>query len=127
MAEAERCFPDFMTKIEQSARAHGLDEVSTVVRMTGCPNGCARPFVAEIGMVGKGPGSYNLMLGGDGRGVRLNRLYRENLKETEIVKVLDALFERYARERLERECFGDFTVRAGVVSAVVNPTEDYHD
>jgi len=127
MAEAERCFPDFMTKIEQSASAHGLDEVSTVVRMTGCPNGCARPFVAEIGLVGKGPGSYNLMLGGDGRGVRLNRLYRENLKETEIVKALDKLFERYARERLEQECFGDFTVRAGVVSAAVNPAEDYHD
>lgn len=126
MAEAERCFPEFMTKIEQLAAAHGLDHLNTVVRMTGCPNGCARPFVAEVGLVGKGPGSYNLMLGGDGRGLRLNRLYRENLKQAEILDELDGLFTRYAAQRLEREGFGDFTVRTGLVPAVLNPAEDFH-
>ena len=127
MAEAERCFPEFMTRIEQLAVAYGLNEMGTVIRMTGCPNGCARPFVAEVGLVGKGPGSYNLMLGGDGRGLRLNRLYRANLKEAEIVAELERLFKRYAEERLDRECFGDFTIRAGLVPAVVNPAEDFHD
>ena len=126
MAEAERCFPEFMTKIEQLAAAHGLDHLNTVVRMTGCPNGCARPFVAEVGLVGKGPGSYNLMLGGDGRGLRLNRLYRENLKQAEILDELDGLFTRYAAQHLEREGFGDFTVRTGLVPAVLNPAEDFH-
>jgi sulfite reductase (NADPH) hemoprotein beta-component len=126
MAEAERCFPAFISQIEQLAANHGLKELGTVIRMTGCPNGCARPFVAEVGLIGKGPGSYNLMLGGDGRGLRLNRLYRENLKEAEILEELNRLFERYAAERLDRECFGDFTVRAGLVPAVVNPAEDFH-
>jgi sulfite reductase (NADPH) hemoprotein beta-component len=95
--------------------------------MTGCPNGCARPFVAEIGLVGKGPGSYNLMLGGDGRGLRLNRLYRENLKAAEILAELDLLFARYAGEREENERFGDYTLRVGLVRAVVDPAEDYHE
>jgi len=126
MAEAERCFPEFMTEIEQLAGAHGMSDLGTVVRMTGCPNGCARPFVAEVGLIGKGPGSYNLMLGGDGRGLRLNRLYRENLKQVEILQELDRLFKRYAEERHERERFGDFTLRAGLVPAVVNPGEELH-
>ncbi|MCB1763008.1 MAG: sulfite reductase, partial [Gammaproteobacteria bacterium] len=75
----------------------------------------------------KGPGSYNLMLGGDGRGLRLNRLYRENLGQAEILEELDRLFRRYAGERRERERFGDFTLRVGLVPAVVNPVEDFHD
>lgn len=127
MAEAERCFPTFMSRIEQLLQAHGLDQLGTVIRMTGCPNGCARPFVAEVGLVGKGPGSYNLMLGGDGRGLRLNRLYRENLKEAEILRELDSLFGRFTTERRAQECFGDFLLRVGLVPAVVDPKEDFHD
>jgi len=83
--------------------------------------------VAEVGLVGKGPGSYNLMLGGDGRGLRINRLYRENLKQAEILQELDNLFIRYAEAHLAQESFGDFTVRVGLVSAVINPAEDFHD
>ncbi|MCB1852449.1 MAG: assimilatory sulfite reductase (NADPH) hemoprotein subunit [Gammaproteobacteria bacterium] len=127
MSEAERCFPEFISALERLVTTHGLNDQRIVVRMTGCPNGCARPFVAEIGLVGKGPGSYNLMLGGDGRGLRLNRLYRENLGQAEILEELDRLFRRYAGERRERERFGDFTLRVGLVPAVVNPVEDFHD
>ena len=127
MAEAERCLPELMTEIEQLAASHGLPDLTTVIRMTGCPNGCARPYVAEIGLVGKGPGSYNLMLGGDGRGLRLNRLYRENLKQAGILQELDRLFKRYAGERLDRESFGDFTLRVGLLPAVLDSREGFYD
>lgn len=95
--------------------------------MTGCPNGCARPYLAEIGLVGKGPRIYNLFLGGDGQGTRLNRLYRENVDEAAILAELDSLFARYAKERQPGERFGDFVIRAGVVQRVDNPARDFHD
>ena len=93
MAEAERYFPDLVGKVEQLATRHGIDERAIVMRMTGCPNGCARPFVAEIGFVGKGPGRYNLLLGGDGCGRRLARLYRKNLNEADLLETLGKLFQ----------------------------------
>jgi sulfite reductase (NADPH) hemoprotein beta-component len=127
MAESERYFPDLLTKIEGLAADHGVGDVPMVMRMTGCPNGCARPFVAEVGLVGKGPGRYNLMLGGDGKGSRLNRLYGENLSEPEILAALEALFRRFASERQEGEGLGDFSIRAGLVRPVLNPVEDFHD
>ncbi|HYN77188.1 MAG TPA: sulfite reductase, partial [Lamprocystis sp. (in: g-proteobacteria)] len=123
MAEAERSFPDLLDRIEPLAARHGLGELPIVMRMTGCPNGCARPFVAEVGLVGKGPGRYNLMLGGDGTGLRLNRLYRENLSEAEILTALDGLFERFAAEREPGERFGDFSIRAGLVRPMRNPAQ----
>ncbi|MCG8428352.1 MAG: sulfite reductase, partial [Chromatiales bacterium] len=126
MAEAERYFPDFMEKVEALTAKHDIADSSIVIRMTGCPNGCARPFAAEIGLVGKGPGRYNLMLGGDGSGLRLNRLYRKNLTEAELLETFDGLFQRYAAERETGERFGDFTVRAGIVEPVINPAEDFH-
>jgi sulfite reductase (NADPH) hemoprotein beta-component len=127
MAESERYFPELLDKIERLAAGHGLAEVPIVMRMTGCPNGCARPFVAEVGLVGKGPGRYNLMLGGDGTGLRLNRLYRENQNEAELLAILDGLLQRFAAERLPDERFGDFSIRAGLVRPVVNPLEDFHE
>ncbi|MCB1755458.1 MAG: assimilatory sulfite reductase (NADPH) hemoprotein subunit [Gammaproteobacteria bacterium] len=126
MAEAERYFPAFLDKIEQLEARHGVAGQGVVIRMTGCPNGCARPFAAEIGLVGKAPGRYNLMLGGDGTGQRLNRLFRENLDETDILAELDELYRRYAAERNKGERLGDFAVRSGLVRAVDNPAEDYH-
>lgn len=116
MAEAERYFPEFIDKVDQLSHKHGIDKQAVVIRMTGCPNGCARPFVAEIGLVGKGPGRYNLMLGGDGKGKRLNRLYRENQNESELLQQFDQLFARYAEQRQPDEGFGDFSVRVGLVS-----------
>lgn len=127
MAESERYFPGLLTKIEGLAADHGVGDVPVVMRMTGCPNGCARPFVAELGLVGKGPGRYNLMLGGDGRGLRLNRLYGENLSESEILAAVEALFRRFAAERQDGEGLGDFSIRAGLVRPVLNPVEDFHD
>ncbi|MES9997920.1 MAG: assimilatory sulfite reductase (NADPH) hemoprotein subunit [Candidatus Thiodiazotropha lotti] len=127
MAEGERYFPDLMNRIEQITATYGIEKSTIVMRMTGCPNGCARPYVAEIGLIGKGPGRYNLQLGGDGTGLRLNRLYRKNLNEHELLKTLDHLFKLYAEKRLANEGFGDFTIRYGLVKPVINPAEDYHD
>jgi sulfite reductase (NADPH) hemoprotein beta-component len=91
--------------------------------MTGCPNGCARPYVAEIGLVGKAPGRYNLYLGGTADGGRLNRLYRENLDEAGILEILDALLGRYAQGRQAGERFGDYLIRAAIVEPVAHGLE----
>jgi sulfite reductase (NADPH) hemoprotein beta-component len=114
MAEAERYLPDLVDRIEALLAAHDLGDAPIGLRISGCPNGCSRPYLAEIALVGKAPGRYNLMLGADARGQRLNRLYRENIDEPEILRTLDALFARYADEREAREGFGDFLLRAGV-------------
>ena len=127
MAEAERYFPSLLDKIETLATQNGLDDMPLVMRMTGCPNGCARPFVAEVGLTGKGPGSYNLYLGGDGTGTRVNRLYRENIREQEILATLSSLFQRFAVEREDGERFGDFVIRSGTVNPVIDPANDFHD
>ncbi|QDE82044.1 assimilatory sulfite reductase (NADPH) hemoprotein subunit [Myxococcus xanthus] len=122
MAEAERYLPAFVGRLEDRLRAHGLQDANLLLRITGCPNGCARPYLAEVGLVGKAPGRYNLHLGGDARGQRLNRLYRENIDEDAILAALEPLFEGYARERQPGEGFGDFVVRAGhVPSPAVQP------
>jgi len=126
MGEAERAFPGIVSRLEALAQRHRLGDLDLVLRVTGCPNGCARPYAAEVGLVGKGPGRWNLMLGGDGIGRRLNRLYRENLDQDGIVSALDPLFERFARERDGGERFGDFVIRTGVVAPVIHPAEDYH-
>jgi sulfite reductase (NADPH) hemoprotein beta-component len=93
--------------------------------MTGCPNGCARPYVAEIALVGKNLGKYNLYLGGGFAGDRLNKLYRENIGEHEILACLEPMIRRYAQERIAGERFGDFTIRAGYVKATVQG-KDFH-
>lgn len=122
MAEAERYLPDFNAKLQPLLEAHGLVDTPIVLRLSGCPNGCSRPYLAEIALVGKAPGRYNLMLGGDHRGQRLNTLYRENITEPEILAALDPLFARYAAERAGGEGFGDFLHRAGVVALPPYPT-----
>jgi sulfite reductase (NADPH) hemoprotein beta-component len=115
MAEAERYLPGFGRQVEQLLERHGLRDEPLVLRITGCPNGCARPYLAEVALVGKAPGRYNLHLGGDGRGQRLNVLYRENVDEPAILATLDAAFARFAAERHPGERFGDFAWRAGLV------------
>lgn len=117
MAEAERYLPQIVGRLEERLAAHGLQDEKILLRITGCPNGCARPYLAEIALVGKTLGRYNLYLGGDVRGQRLNRLYRENIDEAGVLGALDPLFAAYARERRPGEGFGDFTVRAGHVSS----------
>ncbi len=115
MAEAERYLPDLITRIEERLALHGLAGTPLLVRVTGCPNGCARPYLAEIGLVGKAPGRYNLHLGGDAAGQRLNTLYRENVGEAAMLAALDPLFARYAAERQTAERFGDFLWRSRIL------------
>lgn len=99
MAESERYLPSLLGRIEAILAAHGLSEEPITIRMSGCPNGCSRPYIAEIGLTGRAPGKYNLYLGGGFHGDRLNRMIRENVGEAVILEVLDEVLGRYARER----------------------------
>jgi sulfite reductase (NADPH) hemoprotein beta-component len=125
LAESERYLPDLMTALDERLAAHGLSADDIVIRMTGCPNGCARPYLAEIGLVGKGPGRYNLYLGAAFDGSRLSKLYAEDLEHDGIVGALDPIFGAYAAERERGERFGDFTIRAGFVAKTGNGA-DFH-
>ena len=115
MAEAERYVVAFSARVDELLVRHGLAGEAVSVRITGCPNGCARPYVAEIGLIGKAPGRYNLMLGSDALGARLNVLYRENIDESTILAALDPLFAGWAAGRQVAESFGDWCVRSGAV------------
>ncbi|WP_404404349.1 assimilatory sulfite reductase (NADPH) hemoprotein subunit [Jeotgalibacillus malaysiensis] len=125
MAESERYLPTLVDKLEDILDEAGLREEEIVIRMSGCPNGCSRPALAEIAFIGKAPGKYNMYLGGGFTGNRLNRLYRENIGEEEILDTLRPLFIEYATEREEGEHFGDFVIRAGHVKAVQSGL-DFH-
>ncbi len=118
MAESERYLPDLITKIETLLDTHGLKDEPITLRMTGCPNGCARPYIAEIGLTGRAPGKYNLYLGGGFHGERLNKMYLENVGERAILEALDKTLGDYARDRKPGEHFGDFAIRAGYVTEV---------
>jgi sulfite reductase (NADPH) hemoprotein beta-component len=114
LAESERVFPKILAKIEDAQAEAGFPGEELVVRMTGCPNGCARPYNAEIGFVGKAPGKYNLMLGGNREGTRLARLFKESVPADEIPVVIGALFQQYAKERKAGQAFGDWVDQAAV-------------
>jgi sulfite reductase (NADPH) hemoprotein beta-component len=126
MAEAERYLPKLIDKIEEIVDENGLRNEEINVRMTGCPNSCARPTLGEIAFIGKAPGKYNMYLGAAFDGSRLSKMYRENIGEAEILEELKVLLSRYAKEREEGEHFGDFVVRVGVVKAVTDGT-NFHD
>ncbi|KAM5441519.1 Sulfite reductase [NADPH] subunit beta [Microsporum ferrugineum] len=119
MAESERYLPILITKVESYLEENGLSRESIVMRMTGCPNGCARPWLAEVAFVGKAYGAYNMYLGGGYHGQRLNKLYRSSIKEAEILEIMKSLLKRYALERNtegeQPERFGDWCIRAGVI------------
>ncbi|MFU8832048.1 MAG: NADPH-dependent assimilatory sulfite reductase hemoprotein subunit [Wenzhouxiangella sp.] len=123
MAEAERYLPDLVTRIEELAARHGIEEQPITMRMSGCPNGCSRPYLAEIGLVGRAPGRYNLYLGAAADGSRLNRLDLDNADESRILSRIDDLFARYSSEREPAEHFGEFLVRADVIRAVIHGSE----
>lgn len=116
MAESERYLPVLITKLEQALEDNGLSQDSLVMRMTGCPNGCARPWVAEVAFVGKAYGAYNMYLGGGYHGQRLNKLYRSSIMEEEILEIMKDLLARWSKERKEGEHFGDWTIRAGIIN-----------
>lgn len=118
MAESERYLPSLLDKVELILEENGLREEDIVIRMTGCPNGCARPMLAELAFIGKAPGKYNMYLGGGFSGSRLNKLYKENIGEAEILDALRPILAHYAKERKAGEHFGDFVIRAGYVQEV---------
>ncbi|KAI9360694.1 hypothetical protein BD770DRAFT_384647 [Pilaira anomala] len=126
MAESERYLPTLVGHLEGAIESAGLKDDAITIRMTGCPNGCARPYVAEIAFVGKAPGTYNVYLGGGHKGERLNKLYKESLKEEEILSEINPIIKRYALERQAGEPFGDFVIRAGYVKKTITGT-DFHE
>ncbi len=119
MAEAERYLPAATATIDSLMQKHGVGGEPLLFRISGCPNGCSRPYLAEIALVGKAPGRYNLHLGGGRDGTRLNQLYRENVDEQGILEALDPLFAAWAREREAGEDFGDYLHRSGRLEAPV--------
>ena len=111
LAESERVMPDIITRIERLLAEIGLAKEEIIIRMTGCPNGCARPYTAELALVGRAPGKYQLYMGGNESSTRLNRLYKESVKNEDLAAELRPLFTQFARERLGAERFGDFCQR----------------
>lgn len=127
MAEAERYLPEAVRRMEDILTAHDLADESIIFRITGCPNGCGRAMLAEIGLVGKGPGKYNLHLGGNREGTRIPRMYRENIGEDEIFAEIDTLVTQWSEEREAKESFGDFVIRAGIIKPVVDSARDFYE
>lgn len=127
MAEAERFLPEFVTDVEDILEKHGLDDDENIIlRVTGCPNGCGRAMLAEIGLVGKAPGRYNLHLGGNRNGTRVPKMYRENITVAQIMDEMDSLVGQWALERQPNEGFGDFTIRAGIIDEVKISMRDFY-
>jgi sulfite reductase (NADPH) hemoprotein beta-component len=125
MAESERYLPSLIDKLDVIIKEAGLENDPILIRMTGCPNGCARSSLGEIGFIGKAPGKYNLYLGAGFHGQRLNKLYKENINEEQILAELTPIIHRYASERKLGERFGDFVIRAGYVKEVL-AGRDFH-
>lgn len=126
MAEAERYLPELVSKVEALLTKHQVADDHIVLRVTGCPNGCGRAMLAEVGLVGRAPGKYNVYLGGNKVGTRIPKLYLDNVGEAQILTELDNLIGRWATERTTGECFGDFVIRLGVVAEVKVSKTDFH-
>nr|WP_305752590.1 assimilatory sulfite reductase (NADPH) hemoprotein subunit [Mammaliicoccus sciuri] len=125
MAESERYLPTLINKIEGLLDEAGLNEEEITIRMTGCPNGCARAALAEIAFIGKAPGKYNMYLGGGFTGNRLNKLFKENIGEDEILESLKPILIQYGKEKNDGEHFGDFVIRKGIIKEVQSG-QDFH-
>jgi sulfite reductase (NADPH) hemoprotein beta-component len=123
LSESERAMPEVLTRIEKLLAEVGLPDEEITVRMTGCPNGCARPFTAELAFVGRAPGKYQVYVGGNAASTRLSRIYKESVKSEEIINELRPLFVRFAGQRLPGERFGDFCQRLAVKPAAAAETE----
>jgi sulfite reductase (NADPH) hemoprotein beta-component len=118
LAESERALPGLIDRIEKLCGDLGLGAEEIIIRSTGCPNGCARPYMAEIGFVGKAPGRYQLWLGGNASGTRLNQLFKDVIKEADLETELRPLLARFAKERNAGERFGDWCERVVLKEAV---------
>jgi len=111
LAESERYLPGLLTRLEGVCAEVGLAGEEIIIRMTGCPNGCSRPYAAELGFVGKAPGRYQIWLGGNEGSTRVNRLWKDNVKDPDIVGELRPVLARYASDRQPGERFGDWSAR----------------
>ena len=127
LAESQRYLPDLISEIDEVLEDAGLRHDAITIRMTGCPNGCARPYIAEIGFVGRAPGKYNLYLGGGFHGERLSKLYAPSVKGTDAAKILKPIIVDYAKNREDGEHFGDFVVRSGYVKATEHGRDFHQD
>ena len=125
MAEAERFLPGLIDRVDEILEKHGIPDEHIILRVTGCPNGCGRAMLAEIGLVGKAVGRYNLFAGGNREGTRIPRLYKENITEAEILAILDDWIGAWARERQKNEGFGDYAIRVGIVKPVLDAPRDF--
>lgn len=125
MAESERYLPYLLDQLSALLDKYKIAYIPEI-RMTGCPNGCARPYVAEIAFVGKSQGRYNIYLGGDGKGERLNVLYKENLNESQIIELFNNLFAQYAQNSQKGESFGDYVIRSQIIHENKIPSADFH-
>ncbi|MGB1197841.1 MAG: assimilatory sulfite reductase (NADPH) hemoprotein subunit [Thalassotalea sp.] len=127
MAEAERYLPSLVDDVEGILAKHNVADESIILRVTGCPNGCGRAMLAEIGLVGKGPSKYNMHLGGNISGTRVPKMYKENLNEQDVLAEIDSLVARWSTEREVNEGFGDFVIRVGIIAEVKVSKRDFHD
>lgn len=127
MAESERFLSGFIDQVDELMAKNGLVKEHIILRVTGCPNNCGRALLAEIGLIGKAIGRYNLYVGGNRAGTRIPRLFRENIDVDEIMLILQDWIARWAQERLDAEDFGDFAIRAGIVKPVVDAAVDFWD
>lgn len=127
MAESERVlFPQLVEKLDAIVKRLGLAAEEIITRMTGCPNGCARPWVAHIAFVGKAPETYLMLLGGNKRGTRINKVYAESVTLPEAIQMLEPILARFAKEKGPGEDFGDWMIRAGVI-AETHKGKDFWD
>ncbi|EKT65535.1 assimilatory sulfite reductase (NADPH) hemoprotein subunit [Providencia burhodogranariea] len=127
MSEAERFLPEFISEVEKIMSSHGVANEHIVLRVTGCPNGCGRAMLAEVGLVGKALDRYNLHLGGNRIGTRIPRMYRENISSAEILSILDTLIGHWAKDRQAQEGFGDYLIRTDVIKPVLNSAIDFYE
>ncbi len=123
LAESERYLPTLMDEIEEVLDETGLTQDAITIRMTGCPNGCARPYIAEIAFVGRAPNKYNIHLGGGFIGDRIGGIWKRSVLGNEIAETLRPVLKQYAEERNEGEKFGDFVIRAGIIHEVTHGSE----
>lgn len=126
MAEAERFLPGFVTDIEGLLAKHNISDERIIFRVTGCPNGCGRAMLAEVGLVGRGPNKYNMYLGGNVAGTRVPKLFQDNISSEQVLTHLDELIGLWVEKRNEQECFGDFVIREGIVKEVKVSKRDFH-
>ena len=126
MAEAERFLPEAVTQLEHILDKHQLTQESIIFRVSGCPNGCSRAMLAEVGLVGKGPKHYNLYLGGNRQGTRIPKMYLENASDEKIMQCLDDLVGQWASQRHTAEAFGDFVIRQQIVAEVIDSAKDFY-